>query len=46
MMSAALLSKERGKVALRCLDVIAEFTPERAAEKILFGCVSILNTPQ
>ena len=45
MMSAVLLSKERGAVALRCLDVIAKFTPQRAAEKILRGCVSILNTP-
>jgi glycosyltransferase involved in cell wall biosynthesis len=46
MMSVVLLSKERGEVALRCLDVIAKFTPERAAETILRGCVSILNTPR
>jgi len=46
IMSAVLLSKERGEVARRCLDVIANYTPERAADEILRGCVSILNTPQ
>jgi glycosyltransferase involved in cell wall biosynthesis len=46
MMNAALLSKNRGEVAHRCMDVIANFTPERAAAEILRGCVSILNTPQ
>jgi glycosyltransferase involved in cell wall biosynthesis len=45
MFSAVLLCKERGAVARRCLDVIAKFTPQRAAEQILRGCVSILNTP-
>lgn len=46
MMSAAQLSKDRNDVARRCLEVIANFTPERAATQILRGCVSILNTPQ
>jgi glycosyltransferase involved in cell wall biosynthesis len=46
MMSAARLSKDRKGVARCCLDVIANFTPERAAARILHGCVSILNTPQ
>jgi glycosyltransferase involved in cell wall biosynthesis len=46
MMSAALLSKDRGAVAHRCMDVIAKFTPERAAQEILRGCVSILNARQ
>jgi glycosyltransferase involved in cell wall biosynthesis len=46
MMSAALLSKSRGDVAQRCMDVIAKFTPEQAAAQILRGCVSILNAPQ
>jgi hypothetical protein len=46
MMSAAQLSKDRNAVARRCMDVIANFTPERAAMQILRGCVSILNAPQ
>jgi glycosyltransferase involved in cell wall biosynthesis len=46
MLSAARLSKDRREVARRCMDVIANFTPERAATQILRGCVSILNTPQ
>jgi glycosyltransferase involved in cell wall biosynthesis len=46
MMSVARLSKDRNGVARRCMDVIANFTPEQAATQILRGCVSILNTPQ
>jgi glycosyltransferase involved in cell wall biosynthesis len=46
MMQAVQLSENRGEVALRCMEVIAKFTPERAAGEILRGCVSILNTPQ
>jgi glycosyltransferase involved in cell wall biosynthesis len=46
MMNAARLSKDRNDVARRCMEVIADFTPERAAAQILRGCVSILNTPQ
>jgi glycosyltransferase involved in cell wall biosynthesis len=45
MSKALLLSKDRAAVALRCLDVIAKFTPEHAAAKILRGCVEILNAP-
>jgi len=43
MLNAQLLSKDRAAVALRCLDVIAKFTPENAAAQILRGCVSILD---
>jgi glycosyltransferase involved in cell wall biosynthesis len=46
MSNAQLLSKDRAAVALRCLDVIEKFTPERAAAQILRGCVAILDTPQ
>jgi glycosyltransferase involved in cell wall biosynthesis len=46
MSNAQLLSKDRAAVALRCLDVIAQFTPEHAAAHILRGCVSILDTPR
>ena len=43
MSNAQLLSKDRAAVALRCLDVIAKFTPEHAAAQILRGCISILD---
>jgi glycosyltransferase involved in cell wall biosynthesis len=46
MSKAQLLSKDRAAVALRCLDVIAKFTPEHAAAQILRGCVSMLNAPR
>lgn len=46
MLNAAILSKDRREAARRCMDVIANFTPERAAAEIMRGCVSILNTPQ
>jgi len=46
MSKAQLLSQDRAAVALRCLDVIAKFTPENAAAQILRGCVSILDAPQ
>jgi glycosyltransferase involved in cell wall biosynthesis len=45
MSNAQILSKDRPAVALRCLDVIAKFTPEQAASQILRGCVSILDAP-
>jgi glycosyltransferase involved in cell wall biosynthesis len=45
MLNAQLLSKDRAAVALRCLDVIAKFTPEQAAAQILRGCVSMLHGP-
>ena len=44
MLNAQLLSNNRAAVALRCLDVIAKFTPENAAAEILRGCVDILNS--
>jgi glycosyltransferase involved in cell wall biosynthesis len=46
MLNAQLLSKDRAAVASRCLEVIEEFTPQRAAVQILRGCVSILGNPQ
>jgi len=46
MSKLQLLSENRPAVALRCLHVIANFTPELAAARILRGCVSILDTPQ
>jgi glycosyltransferase involved in cell wall biosynthesis len=45
MSKVQLLSENRAVVALSCLDVIAKFTPEFAAARILRGCVSILDTP-
>jgi hypothetical protein len=44
--SKQYVASYRNDVARRCMDVIANFTPERAATQILRGCVSILNTPQ
>jgi glycosyltransferase involved in cell wall biosynthesis len=46
MLSAQLLSKDRAAVARRCLEVIERFTPAHAADRILHGCVEILNRPQ
>jgi len=43
MSKAQLLSQDRAAVALRCLDVIAKFTPENAAAQFLRGCVAILD---
>jgi glycosyltransferase involved in cell wall biosynthesis len=43
MSNAQLLSQNRGAVALRCLEVIENFTPQHAAVQILRGCVSILR---
>jgi glycosyltransferase involved in cell wall biosynthesis len=45
MSDVLLLSKDRAAVARRCLDVIEKFTPGRAADRILGGCVAILDTP-
>jgi glycosyltransferase involved in cell wall biosynthesis len=42
MLRVQLLSTDRAAVALKCLDLIATFTPERAAANILRGCVQIL----
>jgi glycosyltransferase involved in cell wall biosynthesis len=46
MIGAAQLSKDRSAVARRCMDLIEQYTPERAASEILSGCVWILKTPQ
>ena len=46
MLNAQRLSNDRAAVALRCLDVIAKFTPQQAAAQILRGCVSILDEAQ
>jgi glycosyltransferase involved in cell wall biosynthesis len=43
MLNAQRLSGDRAAVAIRCLDVIAKFTPKQAAAQILRGCLSILN---
>jgi len=37
---------DRLSAAKRCLDLIAQYTPERAAAEILRGCVRILGTQQ
>jgi glycosyltransferase involved in cell wall biosynthesis len=41
--SVTRLSIDRAGVARRCLEVISEFTPERAAAQILDGCVRIIG---
>jgi glycosyltransferase involved in cell wall biosynthesis len=43
MLKAVILSKQRLQTAKRCLDSIAQYTPERAACEILKGCVQILQ---
>lgn len=43
MISVAAMSRDRATVASRCLDVIAQYTSERAALEILSGCVHILS---
>ncbi len=37
------MSAERPKVARQCLELIAHFTPERAAAQILDGCVGFIE---
>jgi hypothetical protein len=32
--------------AERCLQLIGQYTPERAADEFLSGCVCMLKTPQ
>jgi glycosyltransferase involved in cell wall biosynthesis len=43
MISVVRMSADRCSVAKKCLDLIAQYTPERAADSILRGCVSILE---
>jgi glycosyltransferase involved in cell wall biosynthesis len=44
MLSAARLSKDRISVAKQCIQLIGQYTPERAADEILSGCVRVLET--
>ncbi|MGB6307483.1 MAG: glycosyltransferase [Steroidobacteraceae bacterium] len=46
LMGAVELSKNRPMVAAQCLDLIGQYTPERAASEILDGCVCITKPPQ
>lgn len=43
MIKTAEMSVNRLEVAKRCLDVIAGFTPERAASQILDGCSRMID---
>jgi hypothetical protein len=43
MDSARYLSKDRQAVARRCLEVVSDYTPERAATQILDGCVRMIG---
>jgi glycosyltransferase involved in cell wall biosynthesis len=46
-MNAVLrMSVDRFAVARKCLDLIGQYTPERAASEILDGCASILAAPK
>jgi glycosyltransferase involved in cell wall biosynthesis len=44
MLAAARLSKDRISVAKQCIQLIGQYTPERAADEILSGCVCVLQT--
>jgi glycosyltransferase involved in cell wall biosynthesis len=46
MLSAVNMSTDRVGVARRCLDVISQFTPQRAASQIIDGCVRIVGEPR
>jgi glycosyltransferase involved in cell wall biosynthesis len=46
MLQVVLLDKYRLNTAKRCLEVISQYTPERAAFEILKGCDQILKDPQ
>jgi glycosyltransferase involved in cell wall biosynthesis len=45
MLQVIGLSKHRLSTAKRCLEVISQYTPERAALEILKGCDQILKDP-
>jgi glycosyltransferase involved in cell wall biosynthesis len=45
MLSVAHLSEDRLSVADQCLHLIGQYTPKRAADEILAGCVRVLETP-
>jgi glycosyltransferase involved in cell wall biosynthesis len=44
MLSITKFSNERMAVARRCLEVISNFTPQRAATQILDGCARMMGT--
>jgi glycosyltransferase involved in cell wall biosynthesis len=43
MMASTQLSRDRLAVARKCLEVISNYTPERAATQILDGCVRMVG---
>jgi len=43
MLKTIEMSADRAAVAQRCLDVIAAFSPERAASQILDGCTRMID---
>jgi len=45
MIATADLSNDRGAVAIRCLDLIGQYTADQAALEILSGCIQILRAP-
>jgi glycosyltransferase involved in cell wall biosynthesis len=47
MLAVSRLSENRSATARHCLELMSDFTPERAAEKILQGCIAAagLGTP-
>jgi glycosyltransferase involved in cell wall biosynthesis len=45
MIAVVRMSVDRFAVAKKCLDLVGQYTPERAASEILDGCASILAAP-
>lgn len=45
LISSAQGNKNRQEVATRCLEIISNFTPERAALQIIEGCLRIASQP-
>jgi hypothetical protein len=43
MLAATLLSENRSATARQCLKLVSDFTPERAAEKIVLGCKATVS---
>jgi glycosyltransferase involved in cell wall biosynthesis len=46
MLAVAAMASDRSAVATRCLDLIEQYSADRAALEILGGCVQILKTPE
>ncbi len=44
MFAVAAMASDRAAVSTRCLDLIEQYTADKAALEILGGCVRILNT--